>query len=176
MPYQAHSLHLFTLRIQIFQPLSAIAINARDTFENAMLHKLDAEKIDVEKIWFSSDAFYSLDCFVIKQNWHNSGIEHDHVSVPSSLNPQNNWFRLPLLANHSLGHFSRRQMINAMLCVDSLREIVAIQNALASHVNTSFSVQVRTRPHQTSEVFHFFMKYFNDCVLYNWKNTGRDMD
>lgn len=72
---------MLSYRIQTHQPFSAAAINAHETFTNAMLQQPDCDEIDLGNICFSNDAYFSLEGYFNK-NCHIWETENLPVEVP----------------------------------------------------------------------------------------------
>ena len=73
------SLHLYPYKIQIQQLLNAVSINAQETFANDIMQRINDGDIHVGSIWFTDEAYFYLDGFVNKQNWHIWGTETLHM-------------------------------------------------------------------------------------------------
>lgn len=56
-------------------------------------------------------------------------------------------------------------IFSAEICLDILREYVAVQSAFEDPEDTSWFMQDGVRPHRTAEIFNFFYRPFDDRVI-----------
>lgn len=68
--FTRHNLRLFPYNVQTRQPLSGAIVYVRKIFPNVLMKHLDSGAIDMVNIWHSNEAYFSLGCFDIKQNFH----------------------------------------------------------------------------------------------------------
>ncbi|GFT77392.1 t-complex protein 1 subunit delta [Nephila pilipes] len=75
-------------KIQVTQPLNEDHTQRRSEFAQLMLEKLQIGEIDVKKIWFSDEAYFTLDGHLNKQNYLYRGRERLEITVVRSLHPK----------------------------------------------------------------------------------------
>lgn len=146
-----HSFHLFPYKIQTLQTLNAAASNARETFANAMLQQPDAGEIDVENIWFSDEAHFSLKDFVNKHNWRIGGTENPDVAVASHRHSHKDMVLSSVSSKSLIKPFFRRQTITAALYLDIVHAFLEVQNELKPRGNSGDTC-IGTLPQLTTEV------------------------
>ncbi|GFS97232.1 t-complex protein 1 subunit delta [Nephila pilipes] len=81
-------LELSPYKIQVTQPLNEDHTQRRSEFPQLMLEKLQTGEIDVKKIWFSDEAYFTLDGHLNKQNYRYWGRERLEITVVRSLHPK----------------------------------------------------------------------------------------
>ncbi|GFR07922.1 t-complex protein 1 subunit delta [Trichonephila clavata] len=73
-------LELSPYKIQVTQPLNEDHTQRRSEFAQLMLEKLQTGEIDVKKIWFSDEAYFTLDGHLNKQNYRYWGRERPEIT------------------------------------------------------------------------------------------------
>ena len=63
-------------------------VTRRLDFANLILEKIDSNKINIKKMWFSDEAHFHLNGYVNKQNWRHWGTENPHLAVAKPAHPQ----------------------------------------------------------------------------------------
>ncbi|GFU13917.1 t-complex protein 1 subunit delta [Nephila pilipes] len=81
-------LELSPYKIQVTQPLNEDHTQRRSEFAQLMLEKLQTGEIDVKKIWFSYEAYFTLDGHLNKHNYRYWGRERLEITVVRSLHPK----------------------------------------------------------------------------------------
>ncbi|GFU49886.1 t-complex protein 1 subunit delta [Nephila pilipes] len=81
-------LELSPYKIQVTQPLNEDHTQRRSEFAQLMLEKLQTGEIDVKKIWFSYEAYFTLDGHLNKQNYRYWSRERLEITAVRSLHPK----------------------------------------------------------------------------------------
>lgn len=81
-------LSLYPYKIQLQQQLKEVDVTRRLDFANLILEKIDSNKINIKKMWFSDEAHFHLNGYVNKQNWRHWGTENPHLAVAKPAHPQ----------------------------------------------------------------------------------------
>lgn len=170
-------LEMYPYKIQTQQPLPVLMKQERLIFANEMLNLIDGGIIDVNRIWFSDEAYFHLDGFVNKQNWRIWGTENPHVCVPRSVYSKKITVWAALSSRGIIGPIYLEETVNSSRYIEILQQFVAVLNTLGD-LKTDWFMQDGARPHRTSDVFTFLEEYFENRViaLHYRKATSKGMD
>ncbi|CAL1276577.1 unnamed protein product [Larinioides sclopetarius] len=149
-------LELPPYKIQVTQPLNEDHTQRRSEFAQLMLEKLQTGEIDVKKIWFSDEAYFSLDGHLNKQNYRYWGRERPEITVVRSLHPKK---FLVWCAISSHGVFGPI-FIDGTLSAANYRKFLDEEFIPFLHghdlVQGHWFMQDGAKPHRTADVFETY--------------------
>ncbi|GFS75525.1 PPDK_N domain-containing protein, partial [Nephila pilipes] len=158
-------LELSPYKIQVTQPLKEDHTQRRSEFAQLMLEKLQTGEIDVKKIWFSDEAYFTLDGHLNKQNYRYWGRERLEITVVRSLHPKK---FLVWCATSSHGVFGPI-FIDGTLSAANYRKFLDEEFIPFLHghdlVQGHWFMQDGARPHRTADVFEVLNEHFSDRII-----------
>lgn len=158
-------LELSPYKIQVTQPLNEDHTQRRSEFAQLMLEKLQTGEIDVKKIWFSDEAYFTLDGHLNKQNYRYWGRERPEITVVRSLHPKK---FLVWCAISSHGVFGPI-FIDGTLSAANYRKFLDEEFIPFLHghdlVQGHWFMQDGARPHRTADVFEVLNEHFSDRII-----------
>ncbi|GFQ92614.1 t-complex protein 1 subunit delta, partial [Trichonephila clavata] len=134
-------------------------------FAQLMLEKLQTGEIDVKKIWFSDEAYFTLDGPVNKQNYRYWGRERPEITVVRSLHLKK---FLVWCAISSHGVFGPI-FIDGTLSAANYRELLDEEFIPFLHGHDldqgHWFMQGAARPYRTADVFEVLNENFSDRII-----------
>jgi len=160
-----YHLKWYPYKIQLTQQISPDTKIRRYKFAEIMLEKFESSEIDLKKIWFSDEAWFSLDGYVNKQNMRIWGSEKPTFQAPRTCNPKRVMVWCAFSLQAIIGPFFFETDFNQKSYKDMLSKyfipIIKSKNCL----DDFWFQQDGARAHRTELVFEELANNFSDRVI-----------
>ncbi|GFU15983.1 t-complex protein 1 subunit delta [Nephila pilipes] len=159
-------LELSPYKIQVTQPLNEDHTQRRSEFAQLMLEKIQTGEIDVKKIWFSDEAYFTLDGHLNKQNYRYWGRERLEITVVRSVHPKKFlvWCAIsshgvfgPIFIDGTLSAANYRKFLD--------EEFIPFLHGHDLVQGHWFMQDGSRRPHRTADFFEVLNEHFSDRII-----------
>ena len=158
-------LSLSPYKIQLNQALNEDHKERRFQFAMDMLEKIDNDGITPNKIWFSDEAYFSLDGHLNKQNYRFWGKQRPEISIVRNLHPKKVLVWAAISAQGVEGPYFLGSSVTAdrytMMLEEQFFPFVQSKNMVDGY----WFMQDGARPHRTQQVFQALNSVFNGRVI-----------
>ena len=170
-------LKLWPYKIQIHQELTQYDMDRRVQQTFRINRFIELGKMDVNKIWFSDEAHFTLAGYVNKQNHRFWAKEQPHIIETARMKPKRTTVWCALCADGIIGPFFFDENVNSERYTEMLEnEFIPLAQA-TDRVEGYWFMQDGARPHRTNQVFEVLDEHFHGRVLglgYEEKGSGLD--
>lgn len=159
------NLNLSAYKIQLVQPLTSGNKETIFKFAQDILRMSRNSSFDINKVWFSDEAYFQLEGYVNKQNYRFWGTTNPHVTLAKPLHPKKLLVWCAINARGVFGPIIIDGTLNAKKYIDLLEDefLPFMENMDMSRDN--WFMQDGARPHRTKEVFETIASHFGERVI-----------
>lgn len=152
-------------KVQLLQSLEPDHKERRFQFAQVMMAKFFDKEIDGDKIWFSDEAYFTLDGTLNKQNYRFWGRQRPEITAVKNLHPKKIMVWCAISARGVFGPVFIESTLKADQYIELLKEEFFPFCHQNDYINDYWFMQDGARPHRTENVFTALNQQFGPRII-----------